>query len=473
MCLLNSTTLNKTKDLVSFSKQFKFKEFDKKKDISNTIPCNTDNLKICNLNNPNDLYGCREFYVECHHFDQDVIYFENKVKKTIPKNNKNEGYALPITSKLEEKCNIYHGDLTLISKNDNLDEYMLICKCKEPGYIGNDHILGNCTTVRICNSKIDDINQPLEKINCICDQTEQSVRLNQTPSCKTYDIVSANEKFEDWSHLLDWSSKQTIPKQEYNKTVQDNLHNSQLLNPCTYSLLDSTIEIPNAKYDAVNKTCTLTDYGLPVRNNNLADMKKTYKSHDDKIDIDYKQIDAVIHTDKYESLRIVDRIQSKTGKINKRIGLKTKLPFLKNKSVRININEPTTFGYNSQLLLSTKEQFVSGNCHTDYPTYNCEYSDAYDYTYLDIPRPKFSELPGGYLWGRETWEDFNRLGAYGINVANYYGLSLIPDIYLKRDEWLNYGIQFCNKDSDKSCLNGFLRFNNPKDYKLHKELSME
>jgi hypothetical protein len=93
----------------------------------------------------------------------------NGEKILIPKNNDaNEGYAMSI-GHLADACNPYHGDLVLIAADNDGRDHMLVCQCKNPGFIGNDHILGNCEDVRICDDgKIDDINRPLAMINCVC-----------------------------------------------------------------------------------------------------------------------------------------------------------------------------------------------------------------------------------------------------------------------------------------------------------------
>lgn len=54
---------------------------------------------------------------------------------------------------------------------------------------------GSCSTVHICDGLIDDINQPLEKIKCICKPYETNVRYTDlVPACKTLTINEANKK---------------------------------------------------------------------------------------------------------------------------------------------------------------------------------------------------------------------------------------------------------------------------------------
>lgn len=467
----NKTQLKTPKKLNHFSKNYKFKEYSNETDISNQISCNAETLKKCKLDNPSDLYGCKEFYVSCQHFDKDVLVHVNKEIKTIPKNsNKNEGYALPITAKTKEQCNLYHGDLTLVARSETSDEYMLICQCKKPGYIGNDHILGNCTTVRICDSKIDNINQELEKINCICPPTHQSARnFDQSPICKPLTIVEANEKFADWSDKINWSDKQTIPTSTFNKTIQDNMNVKSLLNPCLYSILDTSINIPNSSFDMENKTCVVKDFGLPVRNGNFQKTNKTY-SLDDGTIVPYNQIDGIIHTEKYKALRFIDRIQGKNGKVHKRITLNTRLPFYKNKLMHIVLKEPTTLGENLQLMITTKNQLIAGKCkETNWYQYSCEYSESYYNRFIGLPRARYEDLSDSHLWGYETWYDFQKLNLFGSKVLNT-GFNLYPNYYLLHDQWLNYGFKFCEAE-EANCLSGFLRANNKKDYDLHKKFS--
>lgn len=108
-------------------------------------------------------------------------------------------------------------------------------RCKNPGYIGSENVLDSCTTVHICGGKIDDINQPV---------------------CKPLTELGANEKFDDWSHIVPWSSDRLIDKRVYNATVRDNLKTACLLDPCTNSLTDTTQTTPGAYYNEVS-TCRL------------------------------------------------------------------------------------------------------------------------------------------------------------------------------------------------------------------------
>lgn len=262
--------------------------------IENKYDCNAKKLRKCDINDPTTLFGCRELAVRCRHFEKDTEFKENGETFVIPKNvSSNEGYALALTN-ISKACNPYHGDLVLVTTNADSNEYMLICSCKNPGYIGNLTILNACEDVFICNGQIDDINKPLEEINCKCDKTEHSVRYNNgLPTCKTLLVKEANEMYSDWSNFVDWPSDRKISTSVFNKTIQQNLKTSVLLNPCTNSAHDTSYMIPEAKYSSASKTCMFSNFGYPVRNNLLDDPASGYS-----------RVDSGLITGRYESLRL-------------------------------------------------------------------------------------------------------------------------------------------------------------------------
>lgn len=264
---LNENTLD---GLLKFSVDVVFTESSDTINIENKYDCNAESLRVCLLNDPLSLFGCKELTVGCHHFETDIVLKKNGQTIPIPANKtSNEGYALAITN-LTEACNTFHGDFVLVTANVESNDYMLICQCKNPGYIGNDNLLGNCETIRICGGNIDDINKPLDQINCQCNELEKSVRYEDgLPKCKLMTIKEANETYSDWSQYVKFNSDRLIRVGVYNRTIVQNLKTSLLLNPCTNSQLDTTQEIIGASYSVLQNTCRFSMYGLPIRNNLL------------------------------------------------------------------------------------------------------------------------------------------------------------------------------------------------------------
>lgn len=292
-----------------FSVDVKWDEYPSMIDIENEFDCNADSLRVCLLDDPTTLFGCKELAVKCHHFENDTEYHSNGQVKLIPKNTStNEGYALPITT-LADSCNPFHGDYTLVAADNDSTEYMLICTCKDPGLIGNDNILGNCTNVSICNGQIDDINKPLDEINCVCSDRETNIRYeNGIPSCKELLVHEANDRFTDWTALVPWIHNRLNSIDIYNADIRSNLHVKQLLDPCRNSILDMHEEIGSASYNPRLKSCYVKTYGIPIRNNTLEQYPDD--SSRDKWS-GLKTFDAVINSEPYNYIRFTDFVGGK------------------------------------------------------------------------------------------------------------------------------------------------------------------
>lgn len=280
------------KELFKFSVEVTFEQFNTI-DVENKYDCNAKSLKVCDINDPTTLFGCKELSVRCQHFENNTEFKENGKTYNIPKNKyETEGYALSIVN-IVGACNPYHGDLVLVTANADSNDYMLICSCKNPGFIGNTSLLNSCEDIFICNGEIDDLNKPLEQINCKCGPTEKSVRYNSgVPTCKPLLVYEANEMYEDWSPYIQWLSDRKIQVNVFNNTIQKNLKTSILLNPCTSSIHDLSVEIPNSQYSSVTKTCHYHDYGLPLRTGLLDEPNK------------HARVDGGLVTGAYDSIRL-------------------------------------------------------------------------------------------------------------------------------------------------------------------------
>lgn len=419
-------------------------------EVGNKYDCNLRSLKLCNLDDPITVMGCKEFHVRCHHFEKDITYIENgDVSLTIPKNGTlREGYVLSIKD-LTTSCNPFHGDLVLINRGIHTNEYSLICNCKFPGYIGNDTLSGSCETIHICNGKVADINKSIDQIQCLCEQSEISKRIHESmvPVCLPLTVQEANGKYEDWSSLVQWGKLETIPTESLNVVYRNNLPN-RILNLCRYSILEPTKNIiPNAFYDKNEGTCRFNNYGIPLS----IGLFQTETNKDNNTTI----LDCALHTRlPYEFIRLTT-----------------------NNALAINVDGKTisvmknvTLGESCQIMITTKPKvFYAPVCKAMklQLTYSCNIGNHYDLLENGLPRALQKAHPAFYLWGYESWDKCENVS--GKNSLKYTknGIHLDLDEFLSLGEsLLAYGILFGRKES------GILSFSNIKDYKIHTEASL-
>lgn len=452
------------KEIPKFSVDVQYDPYPSTIDINNKYDCTADSLRKCDINDSTTLFGCKELIVRCHHFDKDTEYVNNNETKIIPKNSTpTEGYALAITT-IVDSCNPYHGDLTLVTTNDDSNEYMLICSCKNPGYIGNDNILGNCTTVFICNGQIDDIDKNLNDINCKCSEREISMRYEDgLPVCKSMTVKDANERFDDWSHLVPFNSNRQIDSNKYNVTISGNLKTSRLLDPCQNSIHDTSIEIINGKFDSINGRCVVLDYGLPLSTGLL-----DHHPEDDTVKIESVSSDCVLATEKYLKARVSDNIAGV-----RRVNALTVagLPFaqdLQNTTVVVVPKHGMSFGKNGQMSITANPDiFNSCRCSGDWPNYSCYVLQYFDHIEDNLTFPGHRLCPSSFFWGQELWNNSEFLVYNGVKF-NRNGLYFDNDAWRKISSILPYGIQWSS--GADSIDSGILSFASPDDFKKHREV---
>lgn len=478
--LYDFTQSSTNRNLLPFSSpDIHFDPYPADQNIDNPYDCNAKSLHKCDMNDPTTLFGCKELLVRCHHFDKDTKYFENGQVEIIPANeNENEGYALAITT-LAEDCNPYHGDLILVAKtletNNNTsnrltNEYLLLCQCKYPGYIGNDNILGNCTTVFICNNKIDDINKPLEQINCVCSNTQKSDRRDDgVPVCTTLLVKDANEMYKDWTSLVQFSSKRTRSIDDFNITLRDNLHVSTLLDPCTNSLVNPSREIEKAGYNERTKTCYVHNSGYPVVTGMLDPTNNTNE----------RILDGVLATDNYSKIRVGDSIIGKHGIYG--IGLRRLYDiygFDNQQPLVVVPIDGFTFGGGSdsdsylkehQISLSVRQdEFVAIKCYPDWPTYICKTLNDPNTISYGLTFYFGKESPWSYS-DKETWNNNDLMIKNAIDYTIKDGIRYNNSAFFKVSKAKPYGLQWVSSDNVESNneFSGLLMFNNEHDYNVH------
>lgn len=180
--------------LIPFSADIHFDPFPSYIDISNEYPCTPEQPRTCDTTNQFSCIGCQSLLARCIHLEKPTTYIDASNNTIIlpPNSTPTEGYCLTISdTNLNLFCNPFHGELALIQLTPTSPEVMFFCNCLNPGLIGNTNILGTCTTPFICDGQIDDINQPLENIKCICSNSQISTRNNNIPVCRTITVGEA------------------------------------------------------------------------------------------------------------------------------------------------------------------------------------------------------------------------------------------------------------------------------------------
>lgn len=458
----NAVKVPELADIPKFSTDVHFEPYPSTVDIENKYDCNAQSLRVCDINDNTTLFGCKELTARCRHFEKDVKYFTNGNELVIPKNEKpNEGYALAITT-LSEACNPYHGDLVLVAANRESTEYMLICSCKNPGFIGNEHLLGNCSTVFICDGKIDNIDQPLEKINCVCEPDRISKRrgdMKGAPVCEPITIKEANEKYENWTNLVKFDDRSTLPISQFNATIRGNLKVDNLTNPCAYSLLDYSEPIRTGQYSNFSKRCQFQDGGIPVKTGMLEEPQLA----------PYASFDAVLPSDRYDYFRFTDNTGGKRRRAVVHTGLRFHPTASQDRGLVLLTNASLGGGPDAQLSLPVKNEFLAPHCFGSWPSYSCRTTNGANDLIYGVPFARPRECPSEFLWGREYWNDAESLTRKSIKHFKY-GIE-IDQNELSRAKLNIYGVAFAHRDVDGGGdvpHTGLLRMIHNDDYKLHK-----
>lgn len=445
-------------NIPKFRTEIEYEEYPDEVIIENKYDCNVNSLRKCRTDDSTTLYGCKELSVRCQHFDHDTEYMFNGNSKIIPKNeDPKEGYALAITH-ISDACNAYHGDMVLVSLTADSTEYMMICQCKNPGYIGNEHLLGACSTPFICNGKVDNINQPLNKINCQCQQNEKSIRYDDgLPVCKPMLVKEANELHNDWSYLVPWNSDRITSKDVFNPTIRDNLKTSKLLDTCRSSINDTTKEIKGGSYNDALKTCQFRDNGFPLVLGIFPETKH-----------DLATVDGGLVTDTYDSIRVLDNVAGKR-KINT---ITTRL--LANNDtenlgkIAIVTNDRIGVNNTSQLHLTHDYTLLTPRCSGNWPTYNCSMEVGNCYTVDGLPFYNGREPPFGFWWNTEDWDRYEQYDKRVVSTKMYDGLTLDQKTMSAYSGVLSGSFLLAHKNSINSY--SAFPFMSDKDIKEHRKV---
>ncbi|UVT30828.1 PIF-1 [Penaeus vannamei nudivirus] len=225
----NEDALN---DLIKFSYDIHFNPPPSEIEIDNPYECTPTDLQPCLISDPFSCIGCKSLISSCTHFEKDTKYIDFEGNESIiPKNdNPDEGYCLTKTN-ASQKCNPYHGDLVLVQTELNSKESMLYCQCKNPGYIGSLELNGACDEAFICNGEIDDINKPLEEIQCKCEDSQINSNVNNTPVC----LDSTIENFNNYDDIF-YNGIRTLPKEYFAHNISSKFPGDRIRDPCMYCI---------------------------------------------------------------------------------------------------------------------------------------------------------------------------------------------------------------------------------------------
>ncbi|QLI62400.1 PIF-1 [Dikerogammarus haemobaphes nudivirus] len=241
--------------------------------IENSETCSAETLKLCDVNDPFSCANCANLISKCTNIATDTRYIDfNGVESIIPANeNENQGYCLA-RSNPEQMCNPFHGDLVFVQTDQNSTDVMLLCECKNPGFIGKTTIDGTCEEVFICDGKIDDINQSIENISCQCGPAQISSTINNVPTCRDKTVGEYEYTENDFiAAQIKSTTMDTI-----NSTIRNNYKGDYIRDPCRYCLFTGEF-VENGKMvsyiDEEGETgyqCVVIDEkkpGVPVRRN--------------------------------------------------------------------------------------------------------------------------------------------------------------------------------------------------------------
>lgn len=476
MHLITNNYKNKTDAqniLQPFSVDVEFEELPHKPnvEVENQHDCNAESLTVCLMDDISSLFGCRELLVKCHHFDKDTPYMHNGIEVIIPANKiPNEGYALAIEV-LVDSCNPYHGNLTLMTLDNESKNYMLLCVCKNPGYIGNTTLMGNCTTVHICDGNVVDINKPIDTMECVCATDMISVMVTDTlqqkqfPVCRELLIIEANKQYVDWSHLVVWpESYRRLNKQYFNATIRSNLNTTELLHPCFHPI-DAVDQIMvSSAHNSTDNTCRFVDYGLPL----------TLGIFENRIHTQGKQhlitTDGALSTGMYQWLRFSDNIWGKRRIVAiKLLGLR-QFDDYENQPVVVVPPYGLLLGKNQQISIETPARFIAPNCTPNelYLTYTCKISEYYKEHISNLAMPDYNSCPNIYLWSRDQWEITEETLHFGLSFE-FNSPRTNTARFLKTTEFRPYGILWVNKKApnEQNTPQGLLLFDSDLAYKGH------
>lgn len=447
---LKSPIIDNVKEpLINFSYDIKFDPFPSFVNLENKYLCTGDNLRKCKVDNPLSCIGCQSLIASCVHFKENTVYIDaNNVKYNIPKNEDlNEGYCLTILQ-IEKFCNVYHGDLTLVQLTPDSSDTMLICNCRNPGLIGNLSLMGSCTNVFMCNGEIDEINKPINEINCICAPNNENIKINNISHCVPKTIENAGDQL---TNLIFPSSRtSTQDTKNFNKMIAQNFPTRTLKDPCGVCPVTGK-QIPNHAtiFSPQGTACTISYdnsgssmyFGIPIRRSPTERLLDGDHGPDAILGVYWHSLMIYSYLENY-----IQRFVFSFGYVgNEEFYSILKLDRLKNYAISV---DDLLLGNNFPIPPTANNP--SAICEMMWPSYNCTWSISNNSLLVSVPNVhmitppprailnkivqwKNDNLSEAFLWGRETWKNMIKLNSWltsGIETP-------LPHIKVSEEYFLN------------------------------------
>lgn len=471
-----SASVGATAPLPAFSSDIRFADYPQRVPVENPYDCNARSLRKCRLDDATTLAGCRELAVRCHHFATDTVHVEHNEPVVIPRNESpTEGYALAI-SVLSEACNPYHGDLTLVTVDPASKEYMLLCTCKNNGYIGNMTLQGACDTPFICNGQVTTLDAPLDQIECKCAPYERTARYEDgLPVCSALLVHEANALHADWTDLITWDNARLLPIDCFSPTVRENTRTRVLLNPCNNALTDPRSAIPSGYYDASIGQCVTSGNGFPVALGLLAttadaglalapnEAKPTFPS-------------AVLPTSDYWRIRVSGAIAGRARVFaivvrGIQFGPPNRGDLERGFITLVPDQAITVGGRNGRAAVSIVPRmgsFWAPRCYESTFSYYCTVRENFGRSSPSGLTLAYSHPPPTlFLWGTERWTITERVANSSIQEGTF-GIIVSAKALANDEPLWGYGAQWCAYYDPEA--SGVLSFTHGGDFALHRSV---
>lgn len=241
-------------ELFKFYTDFRFEPPPSTINVDGTLDCLGETT--CKVDDETTCFGCKSLLASCVHIDEDTTIIDSNGDSVVLEKNEteNDGYCLQIKS-ADRACS-RHGRLCLVQTKPNALDYTLLCICNNPGLIGNASILGNCTTVYMCNGEIDDISKDIYDINCICDASKISVKTEDNKISHCIDKTILDDISEVFYNHISSKNYNTVDTSLYDSTISYNTPDAypKLIDPC------SVCPVTGKKLDAHLQKVTDDDY---------------------------------------------------------------------------------------------------------------------------------------------------------------------------------------------------------------------
>ncbi|MCJ7482398.1 MAG: hypothetical protein MUO31_05470 [Thermodesulfovibrionales bacterium] len=432
--------------LLPFSADISFDPFPSTLVITNEHPCTGVQLRKCKISDPFSCIGCQSLIARCTHLANETEFIDagSSITTTIPANTEpDDGYCLTI-AQAQDVCNPFHGNLALVQLEPNLPDTILICNCTAPGLIGNTGIFGSCSTAFVCDGRIDNIDQPLDDIKCICNTNSISTKLlDGTPTCNIKTVRNAQND-GTLSSLTQYPiGTAVLPNvnQFFNITIQQNIPGlGNLINPCAFCPVTNA-PIPNWSISRISErhcTCSVNFnflrqaetgeyFGIPYRRSQQDRVLAGPTGPDAVLGVWWEEVLVYTRLENFIQ-RLVFIIDSRLNGLfyqtmgldlsrkyainvdDVLMGLHLPLPPLAPASIPGSICLPLGLNYHCEWYprrqANTGEQFVMNDVQP--------ISAGSNY----IHRVQWRGPPGVYLWGTDLWWQYMGLNDWAVQKAS-------------------------------------------------------